>query len=99
MYFKYELGYNYCWYGNVPHKLLLLLVYENIYSPFAASLLSLSSFCQTIQVNPDGSHSVIHTTGNISTVVNPDGTHTVIFNNGSTSTQVNPRWFPYEYFP
>ena len=45
---------------------------------------------QTIQVNPDGTHTIIYDNGNTSTQVNPDGTHTIIFNNGNTSTQVNP---------
>jgi CDGSH-type Zn-finger protein len=45
---------------------------------------------QTVQVNPDGTHSIIHNNGNTSTQVNPDGTHTVIFHNGNSSTQVNP---------
>lgn len=45
---------------------------------------------QTIQVNPDGTHTVIFDHGSTSTQVNPDGTHSVIFNHGSTSTQVNP---------
>ena len=43
-----------------------------------------------IQVNPDGTHSMIFNNGNISTVVNPDGTHSVMFNNGNTATQINP---------
>lgn len=50
------------------------------------------NFCnaQTIQVNPDGTHTVIFNHGSTSTQVNPDGTHSVIFNHGITSTQVNP---------
>lgn len=41
---------------------------------------------QTVQVNPDGTHTV--TTGNVK--VNPDGTHTVVHKGEATSVQVNP---------
>ncbi len=44
----------------------------------------------SIQLNPDGTHSVTFESGPTSIQVNPDGTHSVIFHNGSTSTQVNP---------
>ena len=51
------------------------------------------TFCQgqnsTIQVNSDGTHTIIYHNGNTSTQVNPDGTHTLIHHNGNTSTQVN----------
>lgn len=43
----------------------------------------------TIQVNPDGTHTVIFDFGSNSIQVNPDGTHSVIFHHESISTQVN----------
>jgi len=48
------------------------------------------AIAQSILVNPDGTHSVIHDHGATSIVVNPNGTHSVLFNNGSTSIMVNP---------
>ncbi|MDR6967628.1 P pilus assembly chaperone PapD [Flavobacterium arsenatis] len=61
---------------------------------------------QTVQVNPDGTHTIIHQTDNNTSVqvnhegthtvipgnvkVNPDGTHTVIHEGEETSVQVNP---------
>ncbi|RZK02876.1 MAG: hypothetical protein EOO46_18260, partial [Flavobacterium sp.] len=61
---------------------------------------------QTIQVNPDGTHTVIHQTENTTSVqvnpdgthtvrtgnvqVNPDGTQTIVQENETTSVQVNP---------
>lgn len=44
----------------------------------------------TIQINPDGSHTLIQHDGDISTQINPDGTETIVYHNGNTSTQVNP---------
>jgi hypothetical protein len=45
----------------------------------------------SIQVNPDGTHSVIHNTdGNVAIKVNPDGSHSVIHNNENIAIQVNP---------
>ena len=43
-----------------------------------------------IVVNPDGTHSVQHRTGNISTTINPNGTHSVTHHFGNSSTQINP---------
>ena len=48
------------------------------------------AIAQSILVNPDGTHSVIHDHGATSIVINPNGTHSVVFNNGSTSIMVNP---------
>src|SRR5688572_33241663 len=48
------------------------------------------AIAQSILVNPDGTHSVIHDHGATSVVINPNGTHSVVFNNGSTSIMVNP---------
>jgi len=44
----------------------------------------------SIQVNPDGTHTVINHHGNNSVAVNPDGTHTVIHHHGNNSIAVNP---------
>lgn len=53
----------------------------------------LSATAQTIQVNPDGTHSIIidHGAGT-AVVVNPDGTHSFIYNNNGIgpAVQVNP---------
>jgi hypothetical protein len=61
---------------------------------FVSILMSTISFSQgvSIQVNPDGTHSVIHNSnGNIAIQVNPDGTHSVIHNNnGNVAIKVNP---------
>ena len=48
------------------------------------------AIAQSILVNPDGTHSVIHDHGATSIVINPNGTHSVVFNNGPTSIMVNP---------
>lgn len=48
------------------------------------------AIAQSILVNPDGTHSVIHDHGATSVVINPNGTHSIVFNNGSTSIMVNP---------
>ena len=48
------------------------------------------AIAQSVLVNPDGTHSVIHDHGATSVVINPNGTHSVVFNNGSTSIMVNP---------
>ena len=48
------------------------------------------AIAQSILVNPDGTHSVIHDHGATSIVVNSNGTHSVVFNHGSTSIMVNP---------
>jgi hypothetical protein len=53
-------------------------------------LIARFAIAQSILVNPDGTHSVIHDHGATSIVVNPNGTHSVLFNNGSTSIMVNP---------
>lgn len=59
---------------------------------FFAITISILSVCnaQTVQVNPDGTHTIIYNNGSTSTQINPDGTHTQVFHHGSTSTQVNP---------
>ena len=60
---------------------------------FTILTLSLGFICaahaQTVIVNPDGTHSIVISSGNTSTVVNSDGTHSTVINNGSTSTIVN----------
>jgi hypothetical protein len=56
-------------------------------------LTALATKAQTapsVQVNPDGTHTVVHHAGSTSIQVNPDGTHSSIFHHGSTSTRVNP---------
>lgn len=65
---------------------------KNLYLFIAAAFILFSGYCkaQSVQVNPDGTHTIIINNGSTSTQVNPDGTHTIIINNGSTSTQINP---------
>ena len=45
---------------------------------------------QSIVVNPDGTHSIMVTTGNASTIINSNGSHSTVINNGSTSVIINP---------
>lgn len=45
---------------------------------------------QTVQVNPDGTHTVIHEGETTTVEVNPDGTHSVIHHNKENSVRVNP---------
>jgi hypothetical protein len=45
---------------------------------------------QSIVVNPDGTHSIMVTTGNASTIINSNGSPATVINNGSTSVIVNP---------
>jgi hypothetical protein len=60
---------------------------------FLLLIASLAAKAQTetsIEVNPDGTHTVVFHNGNTAIKVNPDGTHSTVFRNGNTSTQVNP---------
>lgn len=52
--------------------------------------ISTNAFSQQIQVNPDGSHTIIQTNGNTSTIVNPDGSHSTKHSHGNNSIIVNP---------
>ena len=45
---------------------------------------------QSIVVNPDGTHSIMVTTGNASTIINSNGSHATVITHGSTSIIVNP---------
>ena len=45
---------------------------------------------QSIVVNPDGTHSIMVTTGNASMIINSNGSHATVINHGSTSIIVNP---------
>jgi hypothetical protein len=57
---------------------------------FLLFLLCYNGFSQTIQVNPDGTHTVIINQGSKSIQVNPDGSHTIILHNENTSAKINP---------
>jgi hypothetical protein len=45
---------------------------------------------QSIVVNPDGTHSIMVHTGNVSALVNSNGSHSTVINRGSTAIIVNP---------
>jgi hypothetical protein len=45
---------------------------------------------QAIVVNSDGTHSIVVSNGNSSTIVNSNGTHSTLFMNGNTGIMVNP---------
>ncbi|TDQ19039.1 hypothetical protein DFQ04_0856 [Algoriphagus boseongensis] len=45
---------------------------------------------QSVIVNPDGTHSVIHDHGNTQVIVNPNGTHSILLGTGNIKTLVNP---------
>lgn len=54
-------------------------------------MVSLSAYAQhTVVVNPDGTHSLVINSGNITTIVNPDGTHSTGIHSGNSTTIVNP---------
>lgn len=65
------------------------MIRQVIFLSISIHILSVCN-AQTVQVNPDGTHTVIFNNGSTSTQVNPDGTHTQVFHHGSTSTQVYP---------
>src|SRR4030042_1315984 len=48
------------------------------------------TYAQTIQVNPDGTHTIIFDNGSTSTQINPDGTHTIYMNQGNHIVKINP---------
>jgi hypothetical protein len=52
------------------------------------TLLSPVLYAQTIVVNPDGTHSVVHGHGATKVVVNPDGTHSTVLGSGDNKTIV-----------
>lgn len=54
------------------------------------AMLSSGLYAQSIIVNPDGTHSVVHGHGDNKVIVNPDGTHSVIMGSGSSKIMVNP---------
>lgn len=54
------------------------------------AMMSTGLLAQTIIVNPDGTHSVVHGEGDIKILVNPNGTHSVIMGSGTSQIIVNP---------
>jgi CDGSH-type Zn-finger protein len=65
-------------------KTLLLAICVTI------SFLSVQAQTTSIQVNPDGTHTIIHHSGNTAVQVNPDGLHSVVHFSGNTGVRVNP---------
>ncbi|GEM_PF-2415939 len=63
---------------------------QSFYNNAANSTLSNNPTTTSIIVNPDGTHSVMYTSGGIGTVVNPDGTHSTVHTNGNVSVIVHP---------
>lgn len=57
---------------------------------FCLALLCQGLSAQTVIVNPDSTHSVIHDHGKTKVMVNPDGTHSVMIQNGKNQTWVHP---------
>ena len=84
----------------IHSTIIVAIVKDPIIGLMKAQLLFLTLFifstavkAQTgtsIQVNPDGTHTVVHHNGNSAIQANSDGTHSTIFHNGNTSTRVNP---------
>ena len=54
------------------------------------AMLSSGLFAQSVIVNPDGTHSVVHDHGVHKVIVNPDGTHSVVVGLGTNNILVNP---------
>ena len=54
------------------------------------AMLSSGLYAQSIIVNPDGTHSVVHEHGDNQVIVNPNGTHAVIMGSGTSKIMVNP---------
>jgi len=53
-------------------------------------MLSSGLYAQTVIVNPDGTHSVVHDLGDTKVVVNPNGTHSVILGSDTNKIMINP---------